>query len=128
MWHLYQFNNNNNNNNNNNTPSQLHTWPCHQFAPHQSPKLLPPVKMINTSKFSNGLSNHGPHQPSRSRFQSWDVGFVHLLTIHVKLLSCSNVCPSLCSVSMLFHLHTLSASHNLKQLTHRSTLKHITEF
>jgi len=27
-----------------------------------------------------------------------------------------HVCPSLCSVSMLFHLHTRSAAHNLKQL------------
>jgi len=30
--------------------------------------------------------------------------------------------------SMLFHLHTCSASHNLKQLTCRSTRKHIIEF
>jgi len=61
-------------------------------------------------------------------FQSWDVGFLHLLTTHVKPLSCSNVCPSMCSVSMLFHLHTRSVSHNLKQLTYRSKLKHIIEF
>jgi len=31
--------------------------------------------------------------------QSWEFGFLHLLTTHVKPLSCSNVCPS-------FHLHT----------------------
>jgi len=60
--------------------------------------------------------------------QSWDVGFLHLLATHGKPFSCSNVCPSLCSVSMLFHLHSRSASHNLKQLTYRSTLKHIIEF
>ena len=55
------------------TPSQLHTWSCHQLAPYQPPKLQPPAiglhRIISgASRLSNSIPNHGPHQPSRSRF------------------------------------------------------------
>ena len=81
-----------------------------------------PCSLINLGHFKKST------RLVRTSFQSCDVRFLHPLTIPVRHLFYSNAFPSLCSISILSYSLTRSASHNLKQLTYRSTLKHIIEF
>jgi len=84
---------------------------CHETLTTNN--MLTVIKLTIISHSVQCNRSHTLRESMVSSTATSNIIHISLLTTHVNPLSCANVCPSLCSVSMLFHLYILVRPHTI---------------